>query len=197
MDATARAWRVKERARLKQARKDLSSVDRAFLTEAITRNLDTVFEPLSCGVLGIYWPIQGEFDLRPWAERTSTRKRFRLALPVVVKEQAPLEYWQWQPGDPMTRGFWGIMVPERREAVIPDVVIAPLVGFAGLYRLGHGGGYFDRTLAVLQPKPHVIGMGVEAGRLQGYVPQPHDIPMDVIVTEAGVYRDPEAAAKTA
>lgn len=87
----------------------------------------------------------------------------------------------------MVRGFWRIMVPERRDPVTPDVVIAPLVGFSGLYRLGHGGGYFDRTLTVLLPKPLAVGIGTEAGRLNNYIPQAHDIPMDAIVTEAAIY----------
>ena len=125
--------------------------------------------------------------------RLSARKKCALALPVVVRDQAPLEYWRWRPGDRLARGFWGIMVPEQREAVTPDVVIAPLVGFSGLYRLGHGGGYFDRTLAVMQPKPLAVGIGTESGRLTGYVPQAHDIPMDAIVTEAAIHRAPTDA----
>lgn len=194
MEAEVKAWRVKERVRLKGERQDLSVVDRSFLIEAISRNLDAALAHQACRTLGLYWPIKGEFDLRQWAGRVSARKAWNLALPVVVKEQAPLEYWRWQPGDPMARGFWGIMVPERREVVVPDVVIAPLVGFSGLYRLGHGGGYFDRTLAVLQPKPVVVGVGIEASRVDAFVAQVHDIPMDVIVTEAAVYHATGAEA---
>lgn len=194
MDAEVRAWRVKERARLKQQRVFLSSVDRSFLAEAIARNLDVALERRACRTLGVYWPIQGEFDLRGWAQQFGGRKGRELALPVVVQEQAPLEFWRWWPGDPMARGFWGIMVPERRELVVPDVVLAPLVGFSGLYRLGHGGGYFARTLATLKPKPLAVGVGSEASRGEGYEPQPHDIPMRIIVTEAAVYRADGGAA---
>ena len=193
MDAEVRAWRVRERARLKEERMHLPSADRSLLTDAIARNLDVVFERLR-GTLGLYWPIQGEFDLRQWAERLRIRRRHTLALPVVVREQAPLEYWQWQPGDPMTRGFWDIMVPKQGHPIIPDIVIAPLVGFCGFYRLGHGGGYFDRTLAAMRPKPLAIGVGTEASRAENFVPQPHDIPMDVIVTEAAVYRAQNSGA---
>lgn len=190
MDPAIRAWRTQERQRLKHERQGLSSVDRSFLTEAVSRNLDIIFDRRPPGTLGLYWPIQGEFDLRAWAERVAARKRWAIALPVVVKERAPLEYWRWQPGDPMARGFWGIMVPQRQEPVTPDVVIAPLVGFSGFYRLGHGGGYFDRTLAVTNPRPLAIGIGTESSRVDGYRPQPHDIPMDAIVTEAAIYRAP-------
>jgi 5-formyltetrahydrofolate cyclo-ligase len=189
MDWEVRAWRMRERARLNEERQDLSSIDRVCLTEMISRNLDAVFECQSGRTLGLYWPIKGEFDLRQWAQRVSVLKGWKLALPIVVQEQAPLEYSLWGTGDPMVRGFWNIMVPQRRLTVIPAVVLAPLVGFSGLYRLGHGGGYFDRTLAAMQPRALAIGVGAEACRLKGYVPQAHDIAMDVIVTEAAVYRE--------
>jgi 5-formyltetrahydrofolate cyclo-ligase len=190
MDPQVRAWRVRERARLNKERHDLSSIDRSFLTEAIARKLDVVFERQPCRILGLYWPIKGEFDLRQWAERISARKGWTLALPIIEQEQAPLQYSAWRPGDPMVRGFWNIMVPQRRVAVIPDVVLAPVVGFSGLYRLGHGGGYFDRTLAAMQPKPFAIGIGSEACRIEGYIAQAHDVAMDMIVTEAAVHRTP-------
>lgn len=194
MDAAVRAWRVKERSRLKQERMALASPERAFFTDAIARNLDSALDRKACRALGLYWPIRGEFDLREWATRFAGRKHCDLALPVVVTERAPVEYWRWRPGDPMTRGFWGIMVPEHREVVAPDIVIAPLVGFADLYRLGHGGGYFDRTLAARIPAPFSVGVGIEASRVTGYIPQAHDIPMDLIVTEAAIYRSDERSA---
>jgi 5,10-methenyltetrahydrofolate synthetase len=189
MHAEVRAWRVCERARLNKERQNLSSIDRVCLTEMISRNLDAVFERQPGRTLGLYWPIKGEFDLRHWAQQIGVQKGWQLALPIVVQEQAPLEYSIWSPGDPMVRGFWNIMVPQRRLPVIPDVVLAPLVGFCGLYRLGHGGGYFDRTLAAMQPRPLAVGIGAEACRIEGYVRQAHDIAMDVIVTEAAVYRE--------
>jgi 5-formyltetrahydrofolate cyclo-ligase len=197
MEQAIRTWRVRERARLKQERLQLSSVDRAFLTEAVVRNLEMAIAGQSPKSVGLYWPIQGEFDLREWAGRVAARKGWSVALPVVVAKQAPLEYWRWRPGDPMTRGFWGILVPERREPVTPDAVIAPLVGFSGLYRLGHGGGYFDRTLAATQPMPYAVGVGAESSRVDGFLPQPHDIPMNAIVTEAAIYREPTAAGSGA
>ncbi len=67
-------------------------------------------------------------------------------------------------------------------------MLIPLVGFdAQGYRLGYGGGYFDRTLAALSPRPRTIGVGFELGRLATIDPQPHDIPFDIIVTEAGIF----------
>ena len=83
--------------------------------------------------------------------------------------------------------MWGIPIPEKREITLPQAVLAPLVGFdRECYRLGYGGGYFDRTLAALQPRPLAIGVGFELSQLETIHPQDFDIPMDLIVTEAGL-----------
>src|SRR5579875_3027955 len=120
--------------------------------------------------LGVYWPFKAEFDPRPLIDWLIAEGS-AVALPALVD------------------GVWGIPVPQRREIVIPDAVLAPLVGFdeAG-YRLGYGGGYFDRTLAALVPKPLAIGVGFELARLPTIHPQPFDVPMDFIVTEAALRR---------
>jgi 5,10-methenyltetrahydrofolate synthetase len=87
----------------------------------------------------------------------------------------------------MTPGIWNIPTPAESAIVVPDVVLAPVLGFdEACYRLGNGGGYFDRTLAVLQPRPLAIGIGYERLRIRTIYPQPHDVAMDVIVTEQGV-----------
>ena len=87
----------------------------------------------------------------------------------------------------MGRDLWKIPVPREREVLRPDALIVPLVGFdEERYRLGYGGDYYDRTLAVLAPRPYCIGLGFESGRLRSVFPQPHDTRMDVIVTEAGL-----------
>jgi 5,10-methenyltetrahydrofolate synthetase len=97
------------------------------------------------------------------------------------------KYRAWRPGENLVSGVWDIPVPEKREIIIPAMVLAPLVGFDGTsYRLGYGGGYFDRTLAALTPRPFAIGVGFEIQRLETIYPQPFDIPMDLIVTEAGL-----------
>jgi 5-formyltetrahydrofolate cyclo-ligase len=106
-----------------------------------------------------------------------------------------LEFWRWEVGTRLKRqDVWGIPVPAERILSQPEVLLAPFIGFdeAG-YRLGHGGGYYDRTLASLDPRPFVIGVGLERGRLESIYPQPHDIPLDMIVTEAGVLHGAAAA----
>jgi 5-formyltetrahydrofolate cyclo-ligase len=144
--------------------------------------------------LGFYWPFKGEFDPRPLA-RTLHRWGVRLALPVVIARAQPLIFREWSPGAPMTPGVWNLPVPTQGEPVSPTVLLTPLVGFDGCgYRLGYGGGYYDRTLAAATPRPMAIGVGFEASRLETIHPQPHDIPMDMIVTEQEILRTWDGAA---
>ena len=112
--------------------------------------------------LGVYWPFQAEFDPRPLVDWLIAEGS-AAALPAVIDKKGPLEYRAWRPGDPLVDGVWNIPVPERRDIVVPQAVLAPLVGFdRDCYRLGYGGGYFDRTLAALAPRPLAIGVGFEA-----------------------------------
>ncbi len=138
--------------------------------------------------LGVYWPFRAEFDPRPlvdWLIAAGSA----VALPAVVDKKGPLEYRSWRPGDPLIDGVWGIPIPEKHEITLPLAVLAPLVGFdRQCYRLGYGGGYFDRTLAALAPRPLAIGVGFELSLLETIHPQDFDIPMDLIVTEAGLRR---------
>lgn len=108
-------------------------------------------------------------------------------MPVVVARNAPVEFWQWTHGAAMQRGFWNIPVPAERRVVAPEVLLIPLIGYdAAGYRLGYGGGYYDRTLAATAPRPLCVGIGFDDTELATIHPQPHDVPMDVIVTERRV-----------
>ena len=131
--------------------------------------------------------MRGEISLLDLAAEHVTRGG-QVGLPVVVGKAAPVEFWRWWPGMSMRRGIWNIAIPATREPVEPDALIVPLVGFdAALYRLGYGGGYYDRTLQRMAPKPFCVGIGYQAGRLASIFPQAHDIPMDLIVTDEQVY----------
>jgi 5-formyltetrahydrofolate cyclo-ligase len=180
-------WRRGERERLLALRQGLPPDQRRLLGERIAAELRSVIAERP-GVLGVYWPFRAEFDPRPLIDRAVAEGR-GVALPVVVDKKGPLEYRAWRPGEPLVDGVWNIPVPEKRQIVTPAAVLAPLVGFdrAG-YRLGYGGGYFDRTLAALSPRPVAIGVGFEFQAIDTIHPQPFDVPMDIIVTEAGVRR---------
>jgi 5,10-methenyltetrahydrofolate synthetase len=176
-------WRRSERARMIAARLAMSARTRNALARRIAGHLDALIgDPAGVLVSG-YWPFRGEPDLRDWTIRVIERGG-RIALPVVIRKGWPLEYRIWTPGDPLERGVWNILVPSRGPAVQPDVVIAPVVGFdEAHYRLGYGGGFFDRTLAAMPRKPLTIGVGYAQTRIPTIYPQSHDIPMDVVVTD--------------
>lgn len=135
-------------------------------------------------VFSAYWPIKGEPDLRPLMTVLHAAG-VTVALPLVETKAAPLTFRHWTPETRMVRGDWNIPVPPPDAQILtPEIALAPLVGWtADGYRLGYGGGYFDRTLAHLDPKPFVIGVGIEAAQLATIYPQPHDIPLNLIITE--------------
>ena len=176
-------WRRAERERLINERLALAPEERQIRSGRIASMLDLTIGKFSGRIVGTYWPFRGEPDLRNWGIRVIERGG-RIALPVVIRKGWPLEYRIWTPGDPLERGVWNILVPSRGPAVQPDVVIAPVVGFdEAHYRLGYGGGFFDRTLAAMPRKPLTIGVGYAQTRMPTIYPQSHDIPMDVVVTD--------------
>lgn len=175
-------WRRAERERLIAERMALEQEQRHARALRIASGLDAVIGRVQGRIVGIYWPFRGEPDLRNWGIGI-IRRGGQLALPVVIQKGWPLEYRIWAPGHPLARGVWNILAPARGPAVLPDVVIAPVVGFDDArYRLGYGGGFFDRTLAAMPRKPLTIGVGYALGRVKTIYPQSHDIPMDMIVT---------------
>jgi 5-formyltetrahydrofolate cyclo-ligase len=183
-----KAWRRAERDRLLAMRTAAPPDERRRWSAAIAGHLESLLAERRGILLGIYWPFRAEFDPRPLLPALFAAGS-RLALPAIVDKNGPLEYRAWAPGEKLIDGVWNIPVPEKRDIVTPDVVLVPLVGFdEDCYRLGYGGGYFDRTLAALEPRPLAIGVGFELSRLATIYPQPHDMPMDRVVTEAGVRR---------
>ena len=182
--AALKVWRRAERERLLALRQGLPVADRRRCGEQIDAALRALLAEHP-GILGVYWPFRAEFDPRPLIDWAIAAGR-TIALPVVVDKKGPLEYRTWRPGEPLVDGVWNIPVPENRGIVTPAIVLAPLVGFdRASYRLGYGGGYFDRTLAALSPRPFAIGIGFDLQQIDTIYPQPFDVPMDVIVTEAG------------
>ncbi|WP_332825115.1 5-formyltetrahydrofolate cyclo-ligase [Ramlibacter sp.] len=144
-------------------------------------------------VIGAYWPIKGEFDPLPalhrWkedGELLDQPQLRRIGLPVVDKLHRTLKFHAWFPGCPMEEDAYGIPKPKDTEVVVPTLLFVPCVGYGvGGYRLGYGGGFYDRTLAQLRPKPHTVGLGFAAGFLPNLQPEPHDVALDAILNEMG------------
>ena len=177
--------RKAERVRLLSNRLAIPAKERRAFEQKIIAGLESVVGDMAGLTLSLYWPIKGEPDLRPWIPEIYARGG-RVALPVVIAKGRPLAFRLWAPGDPLEPGIWDIPTPVSGPETLPDVVIAPLVGFdVEGYRLGYGGGFFDRTLAALERKPRTIGIGYESARIPTIYPQPHDIAMTVVVTELG------------
>ena len=167
-------------------------------------------------VIGAYWPIKGEFDPLPalyrWqedatlgdikglshddvqeipaqlaTESMANRSPRKIGLPVVNKLHKTLTFHAWYPGCPMEEDAYGIPKPKDTEVIVPTLLFVPCVGYGpGGYRLGYGGGFYDRTLATLQPRPITVGLGYSQGWLPDMEPEAHDIALDVILNDKGV-----------
>jgi 5-formyltetrahydrofolate cyclo-ligase len=182
-----RAWRKGRREELIAQRMARTAGDRLSLSQPVIEYLRDMLKPERYPLVGLYWPIRGEIDLREFALNFVAAGGI-VGLPVVIQSDAPVEFWRWQPGVVLKRGRWNIPVPPERELVRPEVLVVPLVGFdARRYRLGYGGGFYDRTLAAAVRRPLTIGIAFADVELPNIHPQPHDIPMDVIVTEKYVW----------
>lgn len=155
--------------------------------------------------IALYWPIQDEIDLRPalsiWAKSAIGRL---LALPV-ARPDKHLDFHKWQEGDSLVPSEYGIPEPDpsniARPAIHPDCILIPCVGWSSstandktyYWRLGYGGGYFDRTLSTLRQKnPNLIciGIGFDWQKLDDsqWAAQTHDEPLDFLITESGLLR---------
>ncbi len=185
-----KTWRRERRDELLGQRAHLPREARHQAQAQIIASLKTYLTKQSASCIGFYWPFKGEIDLRALVSEL-LQDSAQAALPVVVEKAQPLEFWRWHSGMAMRPGIWRIPVPEQRNPVQPDLLLIPLVGFdASGYRLGYGGGYYDRTLAAMTTRPRKIGVGHDLGRLSTIHPQEHDIPMDTIITERGISEFP-------
>jgi len=180
-----KAWRKEARQKLLAARAAMTMAVREDLSRRLIEQLRPVLkerpQPIS-----FYWPIKAEPDLKVLM-RELDAAGVEVCLPVCIKLGEPLTFRRWTKGARMERGFWDIPVPADPTEIQPKTLIAPIVGYdAASYRLGYGGGFFDRTLAKLGDAATAIGIGFSLFRLPTIHPQAHDIPMASIVTEVGV-----------
>lgn len=180
---TVRAFRKAKRAELLARREALTLDERKRAAESVVAQLERAVDLGRYPVLGFYWPIRGELDLRDVARR-HVESGGTAALPVVVEKNAPVEFWEWQHGAPMRRGFWNIPVPAERRVVLPDVLLIPLVGYdAAGYRLGYGGGYYDRLLIELGPSTPRVAAAFEVQVVDALPVAEHDQRVHQVVTE--------------
>ncbi|MDB6088500.1 MAG: hypothetical protein JWN85_1284 [Gammaproteobacteria bacterium] len=178
-----REWRKRTRETLIASRLALGVNRRTGKGEKAKQRLLESVDLTQYATLGIYWSMRGEIDVRDIA-RKHIEAGGVVGLPVVVEQSAPVEFWKWTPGMAMRRGVWNIPVPIEREVLTPDALVVPLVGFDGeRFRLGYGGGYYDRTIAAAARRPFCIGLGYAEARLPSIHPQSHDMAMDLIVTD--------------
>ena len=191
----APATRAEQRRALIAWRAALVGSERAIAEAAIAKRLHAALESFSAEtVIGVYWPIRGEPALPTlacddfWGRRT-------LALPRVVARERPLEFGRWSAGCEWSFDRWGIATPNPFEAIEPDLLLIPCVGFDHRgYRLGYGGGFYDRTLAARSFA--TIGIAFDGAEMVDFVEHAHDRPLDLIVTEQRLLRGSQADARS-
>ena len=189
-DAARRALREA----LIASRRPLSDPRRRAANDALVERLEALLGDVAGTSIAIYWPIRGEPSLGSLPQRWAQRGA-RTALPVVDAPRTPLRFVAWRPGEPTVPGLWNIPRPAGDLALRPDVVLAPCVGFTVEgHRLGYGGGFYDRSLAVLDADgaapPRAIGVAWDEARLDAFDPLPTDRPLDAVVTPSATYLRP-------
>jgi 5-formyltetrahydrofolate cyclo-ligase len=142
-------------------------------------------------IIGGFWSMGSEIDTRPLLEALQARGHI-VALPVTPPRGNPLLFRPWSPGTPMAQGPMGTQHPAEGAPVHPTWLIVPLLAFdRGGARLGYGGGYYDRTLALLRasnPRLTAIGVAYAAQEIAQVPTGPHDARLDAIATEQGLIR---------
>ncbi len=170
-------------------RMGLPAEERAAAERALVTTLLTRLPADPAGLcLGAYLPLRGEPDLlgvlEQWVGGGGT-----VALPVVVRSDAALEFGRWAPGMAVVRERFGVARPEPFERVMPDLMVVPCVGFdERCFRLGYGGGYYDRTLAAYPCR--AIGVAYDGCEIARFEAGEHDIALAEIVTETRLLRAP-------
>jgi 5-formyltetrahydrofolate cyclo-ligase len=142
-------------------------------------------------VISGFFPYQSEIDVRALLGRLAS-EGWTPSLPVILGKGRPLTFRRWYPGEATISGLWNIPRPLDASPIVePDVLLVPMLAFDRTgYRLGYGGGFYDRTLADLKTSKSVVAIGVAyAAQEVDSVPHgPYDEPMDYIMTEKEIIR---------
>ena len=144
-----------------------------------------------------YWPLEGELDVRPLLQKLRGFGH-PIGLPIVIKRGEPLVFREWRDHDDMVEGKFKVMTPpDHAPEVLPEVLLVPLLAFdPNGYRLGYGGGFYDRTLDKLRRRaqlnghrlPLAVGVAYAAQEVPEVPRGPYDQPLDWIVTERSVFK---------
>lgn len=187
-EVEAQRHRQDLRRRLRQERGAIDAETKLQRDLSIAQRLQQLVLEQRPSCLAVYWPIQAEPDLLAcFAELHE--QGIALALPIVIAKAQPLAFVPWVPGQNMENDAYGIPMPTDREVqVYPDCILAPCVGFTNdRYRLGYGGGFYDRSLAQY-PEAFSIGIAYQQSRVS-FAPDPYDIPLRAIITESAFYAE--------
>ncbi len=170
------------RSALAAARAAIDPAQKAEWDAAIGAQLVAWWRARPVPALGVYWPLRGEADLSV-AYSELAQSGVRLALPVVLARDAALGFADWQPGEALVKDGMGVLVPaDLRLVALPPALLVPCLGFNQEgYRLGYGGGYYDRTLE-RTPRPFTLGIAYACLAAQ-FASAPHDVALDRIITE--------------
>lgn len=178
------AWRKAERKHLIAGRMALPSATRDVYSAAIAARLEDYIGTPGGLIISAYWPFRAEPDLRPLLRKWRDQGA-RIALPVVVAKAQPLIFREWHKGAALERGVWNIPFPAQGPEIVPDIAIAPVVGFdPACFRLGYGGGFFDRTMEKHSCAPRLIGVGYDMQAIPDIHPQAHDIAMECVLAQS-------------
>ncbi|TDQ61672.1 5,10-methenyltetrahydrofolate synthetase [Maritalea mobilis] len=168
------------RQELYAKRKAVPLVQRQNTSAALAEMLNTHIGDPRDKIIAAYWPIRGEPDLRNWMAEMHVKGAI-LALPTMPAKHQPLEFHRWTPESEMKMGHFHIPIPQVADPLDPDLVIVPLLGVdQDQYRLGNGGGYYDRTLA-RRPNAQTIGIGAQFCQIKTIFPQAWDIRLNTIL----------------
>lgn len=169
---------------MRALRDAIGGAGRSAADAAIAARLEALVARIAPACIACYWPIGGEPDLRASVARWRAAG-IDTALPRVAGEGAALVFDRWSPGDALVAGPYGTSHAARPDPVRPGLLVIPCLGFApGGHRLGYGGGYYDRTLAACAPR--TVGVAYDLLEVTGFEAQPHDRPLEFIVTESRV-----------
>ncbi len=183
------------RLQARATRAAISAAARSAAAQAVTSHFFTAVSLKPTDIVAAYWRIKDEMDCQPILVRLMDSFQ-PVCLPVVLGDDQPLELRLWEQGAALYEAGFGTLAPsELAPQVEPDIIIVPLLGFDKRgTRLGYGGGYYDRTFDKLSKRPRLVGLAFAVQELDAIPREPHDVPLDVIVTEQGARSFEHAAA---